>query len=216
MTFNMSFNRLPFFLRGDQGVIDRWMASIGLPPDAPRYKIAERMNWKDDYIDSLFEKAGLSPRDKETTKMKQMADTMDSHRLGRYAAKTVDGEKCELLWTALARRYFMGKDTQIRPIRLDNRAMLLECAQEAGLDAKEVGKVLDTDMYRKEILDDVARMHVAGVKSIPVIVFEVAGVASGDWLSSPKSTGREIFHGSGNRQDFCAILRRLHATCPGT
>eukprot|EP00746_Dinoflagellata_sp_MGD_P059362 gnl/MRDRNA2_/MRDRNA2_25346_c0_seq1.p1 gnl/MRDRNA2_/MRDRNA2_25346_c0~~gnl/MRDRNA2_/MRDRNA2_25346_c0_seq1.p1 ORF type:complete len:212 (+),score=31.02 gnl/MRDRNA2_/MRDRNA2_25346_c0_seq1:112-747(+) len=209
----MAFRRCPFFLRGDQGVIDRWMASIGLPPDAPRYLISERMNWKDDYIDSLFAKAGLSPRDKETTKMKQMADTMDSHRLGRYAA-SVDSEKCEQLWRALSRRYFMGKDTQIRPIRLDNREMLLECAAEVGLDTKEALKVLETDVYRKEILDEVEQMKAAGVNSIPVIVFEVDGVAVNSWLRSPKSRGREIFQGSGSRQDFYAILRRLHAACP--
>lgn len=188
------------------------MSSIGLPPDAPRYLVAERMNWKDDYIDSLFAKAGLSPRDKEATSMKQMADTMDSHRLGRYAA-TKDKEKCEQLWTALARRYFMGKDTQILPIRLDNREMLLECAEQSGLDMNEVCQVLESDMHRKEILDDVANLKAAGINSIPVIIFDVAGIASNTRMSSPKSEGREIFQGSGDRQAFCAILRRLHATC---
>jgi len=193
-------------------VIDRWMASIGLPPDAPRYQISERMNWKDDYIDSLFEKAGLSPRDRETTRMKQMADTMDSHRLGRYAAK-IDTGKCEQLWTALARRYFMGKDTQIQPIRLDNREMLLECALQVELDLQEAKEVLDSDMYRKEILDDVAKLQAAGVKSIPVVFFEVVGVANGTSLSLSNSLGREVFQGSGDRQHFRDLLCRLHAAC---
>lgn len=208
----MTYSRLPFFLRGDQEVINRWMASIGLPPDAPRYLISERMNWKDDYIDSLFQKAGLSPRDKEVTKHKQMADTMDSHRLGLYAA-TISHEKSEQLWTAFSRRYFMGKDTAIRPLRLDNREMLLECAGEVGLDVDEARQVLDSDIYREEILDAVAQFKASGVTSIPVIVFEVDGVARGSWLSSPRSQGREIFNGSGSRRDFAGILRRLNASC---
>jgi len=214
LTFNMSYSRLPFFLRGDQEVVNRWMASIGLPPDAPRYQISERMGWKDDYIDSLFAKAGLSPRDKEVTKYKQMSDTMDSHRLGQYAA-TVSPEKSEQLWTAFSRRYFMGKDTELRPIRLDNRQMLLECAGEVGLDLDEAGQVLDSDIYRQDILDAVAQFKAAGVASIPVIVFEVDGVARGSWLSSPRGQGREIYNGSGSRRDFAAVLRRLNAACAG-
>lgn len=207
----MSYSRLPFFLRGDQGVIDRWMASIGLPPDAPRYQVAERMNWKDDYIDSLFARAGLSPRDKEVTKYKQMADTMDSHRLGQYAA-SVSAEQGEKFWNATARRYFMGKDTDLRPLRLDNREMLLECAEVAGLDLDEATRVLDTDVYRREILQAVQQFKEAGVSSIPVIVFEVDGVAKGSWMSRPKSLGRETYNGSGSREEFAAILRKLHAT----
>lgn len=211
----MTYSRLPFFLRGDQGVIDRWMASIGLPPDAPRYQIAERMNWKDDYIDSLFARAGLSPRDQETTRHKQMSDTMDSHRLGLYAA-SISSEKSERLWTAFSRRYFMGKDTQLRPIRLDNRDMLLECAAEVGLDLDEARRILDGSEYRQEILDMVGEFKAAGVQSIPVVIFEVAGVARGSWMSGSSSQrGRAIFQGSGSRRDFATILHRLHNVCEG-
>lgn len=215
MTFDMTYSRLPFFLRGDQEVINRWMASIGLPPDAPRYKIAEKMNWKDDYIDSLFAQAGLSPRDPETTRHKQMADTMDSHRLGLYAA-SISSEKSEKLWNAFSRRYFMGKDTNLRPIRLDSHTMLLECAEEAGLDLNEARRVLGSDLYRCDILDMVQSFKAAGIQSIPVVIFEVDGVAQGPWLGSPRCRGREVFNGSGKRHDFYAILRRLHKDCEGT
>lgn len=210
----MTYSRLPFFLRGDQEVINKWMASIGLPPDAPRYQVAEKMNWKDDYIDSLFAQAGLSPRDQETTRHKQMSDTMDSHRLGLYAA-SICPEKSEKLWTAFSRRYFMGKDTLIRPLRLDNRDMLLECAEEAGLDSNEACRVLDSDLYRQEILDMVKGFKAAGIHSIPVVIFEVDGLARGNWLSSSSNRGREIFNGSGNRRDFYDMLIRLHKGCEG-
>lgn len=208
----MEYSRLPFFLRGDQEVINHWMSSIGLPPDAPRYKVAEKMNWKDDYIDNLFAQAGLSPRDQETTRMKQMSDTMDSHRLGLYAS-TISLEKSEQIWTAFSRRYFMGKDTLILPLRLDNHELLLECAKEVGLNLDEARHVLETDVYRQEILNTVRQLKAGGVTSIPAIVFEVDGVAKGSWLSSPNSKGRETYAGSGNRRDFCSVLRRLHMSC---
>lgn len=208
----MTYFRSPFFLRGDQGVIDRWMASIGLPSDAPRYMVSKRMNWKDDYIDGLFALAGLSPRDKETTALKQMSDTMDSHRLGMYAA-SVSSEKSERLWTAFSRRYFMGKDTQIRPLRLDNHALLLECAEEAGLDRNEALRVLKTDAYRQEILDSVEQSRACGISSIPVITFEVDGKARGAWRTNQSCPRREVYRGSGSRDEFSALLRRLHAGC---
>ena len=84
----------------------------------------------------------------------------------------------------------MGKDTQIRPIRLDNREMLLECAEDAGLDVNESRRVLDSNVYRQDILGMVQSFKDAGVRSIPVVIFEVDGVARGDWLSSQSHRGR--------------------------
>eukprot|EP00747_Dinoflagellata_sp_TGD_P222270 gnl/TRDRNA2_/TRDRNA2_93986_c0_seq1.p1 gnl/TRDRNA2_/TRDRNA2_93986_c0~~gnl/TRDRNA2_/TRDRNA2_93986_c0_seq1.p1 ORF type:complete len:192 (+),score=26.51 gnl/TRDRNA2_/TRDRNA2_93986_c0_seq1:363-938(+) len=188
------------------------MDSIGLPHDAPRYKIAEKMNWKDDYIDSLFQKAGLSPRDLEATRTKQMSDTMDSHRLAWYAA-SVSPEKAEMLWKAFSRRYFLGKDTQIRPIRLDSTELLVECAKEVGIDLNEARRVLETDVYRTEISNMVRQLQAAGIESIPVVVFDVDGVATDSWLRKPKCRGREIYHGSGSKSEFRAIFERLHASC---
>merc|ERR1712070_835989 len=137
---------------------------------------------------------------------------MDSHRLAWYA-KSVDVEKCEHMWKALSRRYFQGKDTELRPIRLDNRSLLLECAEEVGLDSKEAERVLDGDMFRNEILDVVEKMHAAGIQSIPVLCFEVEGIASGSWLEIPESPGRIIHHGSGSKAQSREILHQLHSLC---
>ena len=51
----------------------------------------------------------------------------------------------------VACRYFEGKRTSIRPIRLDNLELLLECAEEVGLDRAEVQRVLSSDAYRAEV-----------------------------------------------------------------
>merc|ERR1712110_452181 len=162
-------------------------------------------------IGTLFDAAGID-RDMDVTNNVQYADTMDSHRLAWYAA-SVDAEKGENMWRALSRRYFQGKDTEVRPIRLDSRALLLECAAEVGLDLEEAERVLDSDVYRKEILEVVEKMHAAGINSIPVLCFEVDGIAEGSWLDNPKSRGRLIHHGSGNKTEFRHIFKQLHSTC---
>jgi len=208
LTFHLSYERQPFFLRGSQDNINNWLAELGLPADAPRSKVMKKMGW--DHA-TIFENAGID-RDMDVANNIQYADTMDSHRLAWYAT-SVDPEKGELMWKALSRRYFQGKDTQVRPIRLDSRPLLLECAEEVGLDLDEAKRVLDSRIYRDAILEVVEKMHAAGINSIPVLCFEVDGIAEGSWLENPTSRGRIIHHGSGNKADFCCIFRKLHTTC---
>lgn len=211
LTFNMAYERQPFFLRGSQKNINSWLRQLGLPPDTPRSAVMKKMGWDKGGINDLFDNAGVE-RNMEVANNVQYADTMNSQRLSWYAA-SVDAEKGELMWRALSRRYFEGKDTQIRPIRLDSRAMLMECAAEVGLNLEEAERVLDSDMYRAEIEEIVDKMHAAGIDSIPVLCFEVDGVAQGNWLENPKSRGRFIHHGSGNKAEFRSILQQLHSIC---
>jgi predicted DsbA family dithiol-disulfide isomerase len=213
LTFNLTYERQPFFLRGSQQNIDRWMAELGLPKDAPRGEVMKKMGWDRPGagIDLAFEQAGIK-RNMETVNAVQYSDTMNSHRLAWYAG-SVDREKGERMWQALSRRYFEGKDTEIRPIRLDNRAMLLECAEEVGLDTKEAERVLDSDLYRKEIVEVVEAMREFGINSIPVFCFEVDGIAQGSWLENPKSRGRMFHHGSGSAVDFYRVFQQLHNSC---
>jgi predicted DsbA family dithiol-disulfide isomerase len=227
LEFKIEFRRLPFFLRGEQKNIDRMLADYGLPPDAPRGVVMEKMGMGDQ-IWKLFDQAGLDRNDAVNTV--QYADTMSSHRLGWYAA-SISPEKGELMWRALSRRYFQGKDTTIRPIRLDNREMLLECAAEVGLDVSEATRVLDSDAYRAEIQAVVKQMQMAGINSIPVLIFEVEGIAKGNWMQdprvgaeldsrqlarlahNPRCRGRMIHFGSGNQEAFGSILKQLHKDC---
>lgn len=175
-------------------------------------------------IGELFERAGIE-RDMAVINNAQYADTMSSHRLAWYAT-SVSPEKGEQMWRALSRRYFQGKDTAVRPIRLDSRAMLLECAAEIGLNVTEAEQVLDGEGYRAEIESVVKQMHSAGLRAIPVLVFEVQGVAQGDWMRDPRARsdadveyespafrGRAIHHGSGSAEAFQEILHQLHRDC---
>jgi len=139
---------------------------------------------------------------------------MQAHRLAQYAA-TESNEKGELMWIALSRRWFMGKDTEIRPIRLDSREMLLECAAYAGLNMENAKRVLNGEIISDACIHrEVEKVHTAGIHSIPQLVFEVDGLANGHWLTAPDSQYRIIHGGSGSKESMKACLVRLHqAAC---
>jgi predicted DsbA family dithiol-disulfide isomerase len=114
----------------------------------------------------------------------------------------VSPEKGERMWRALSERYFEGKHTKIHPIRLDNHALLIECAEEAGLDPVEAKRVLSTNVYEKEVTESVMAIQRSGVNSIPVLIFEAEGVEE-----------PVVHHGSGSTAEFSRILLKLDAAC---
>jgi len=167
------------------------------------------------FFDKLIAHAGLSPRNKSVTDHRISTSTMLAHRLAQYAT-TESNEKGELMWIALSRRWFMGKDTKIRPIRLDSHELLLECAESAGLDMEKARQVLNGGVVsEKEIHRAVDAVHAVGIHSIPQLVFEVDGMAKGSWLTQPDSSFRVVHHGSGSKESMQAVLERLHNACKG-
>lgn len=217
--FDTKYSRGPFFLQGSQEQIEQEKAKFGLPPDADNLAVTKAKypnDWhtKGKFFDDLVAQSGLSPRNKDVTDHRISTTTMHAHRLAQYAA-TESNEKGELMWIALSRRWFMGKDTEIRPIRLDSRQLLLECAEFAGLNMQNAERVLngeiisDADIYR-----EVKKVHDAGIHSIPQLVFEVEGLARGHWLTAPESPYRIIHHGSGSKKSIRDCLVSLHqAAC---
>eukprot|EP00747_Dinoflagellata_sp_TGD_P048658 gnl/TRDRNA2_/TRDRNA2_145739_c0_seq2.p2 gnl/TRDRNA2_/TRDRNA2_145739_c0~~gnl/TRDRNA2_/TRDRNA2_145739_c0_seq2.p2 ORF type:complete len:121 (+),score=16.99 gnl/TRDRNA2_/TRDRNA2_145739_c0_seq2:2-364(+) len=115
------------------------------------------------------------------------------------------------MWIALSRRWFMGKDTEIRPIRLDSTEMLRECAAYAGLNMENAQRVLDGEIISDaDIHREVQKVHAAGIHSIPQLVFEVEGMAKGHWLTAPQSQYRIIHSGSGSKASMKACLTQLN------
>lgn len=214
MTFNLTFSRGPFFLKGSQQDIDNWYASMGLPNDAPRWKVAEKrdMSRQDAHMDDLFRQSGLSPRNREACDTKVWSETMTAHRLSQYAA-TESPEKSELFWCALSQRWFMGKDTEIRPIKLNNNEMLLECAKHASLDMDRVRNVLNSEAFSQEVWDMVRQVHAMGIHSIPFLVFEVDGLLQDTWHTGKQSRYRKFHNGSGDRDTFYDIFKSLDSAC---
>lgn len=211
MVFDIAFSRLPFFLRPSEEVVAGFLAKAGCPRDATRGEAFPKLFGPHviPHMNDLFKSAGL-----DAFWGSQFSETMDSHRLAWHAAAQSD-EMGERFWRATSRRFFEGKDTSVQPIRLDSRDMLLECAAEVGMDREDALRVLDSDLHRNDILRCVERMHAAGINSIPVLIFEVEGVADGSWMANPDGRGREINHGSGSKEDFKTVLTRLHATAGG-
>lgn len=215
--FDLAYSRKPFFLRGEQRNIDKWFRELGLPASATRGDVAEAMGWKPrdsgGQLGKLFKGAGL-----REFWGSQYADTMDSHRLAYWAA-TVDPVKGERVWKALSERYFEGKHTEIRPIKLDNRELLLECAAEADLDVENARAVLASDAYRAEVTSTFEAMQQAGINSIPVLIFEVEGLdvrkvdGATSAAHSEAADGRIVHHGSGSIGEFRALLQKLDAAC---
>ena len=60
-----------------------------------------------------------------------------------------------------------------------DRDVLTEVAAGAGLDAGEVGKVLDGDAYGDEVRQDEAQARQIGISGVPFFVFDMALGASG-------------------------------------
>lgn len=217
--FDVKYSRGPFFLGGNQKQIEADKAKYGLPPDADNLAVTKAkypQDWhtKGEFFNKLAADSGLSPRNKEVTDHRISTSTMQAHRLCQYAT-TESNEKGELMWIALSRRWFMGKDTEIRPIRLDSRELLLECAELAGLDMVNANRVLDGEIVSAASIDDeVRKVHAAGIHSIPQLVFEVDGLAPGHWLTAPESQFRFIHGGSGSKETMKACLVNLHrAAC---
>jgi predicted DsbA family dithiol-disulfide isomerase len=95
-------------------------------------------------------------------KIKRAPNTLDAHRLIRWAnAAGVQGQVVDRLFKA----YFVeGRD-------IGDRAVLIEIAQECGLDATLVEKLLadgaDADLVREEI----AQAQALGVSGVPFFIF---------------------------------------------
>jgi len=146
----------------------------------------------------------------------RITPTMDSHRVAWYAAE-VDEQKGEAMWKVMSQRYFEGKGTSDKAVRLSDHDFLLSCAEQVGLDKQEVTQVLQSDRYRSEIEECVELMHRCGINSIPVLIFEVNGEAKGNvWSGNAPSEGRTVHNGSGSVKEFASILRRLHRTGAAT
>jgi len=211
----VKYSRGPFFLGGSQEQIIADKAKYGLPPDADNLAVTKAKfptDWqtKGQFFDDLVAQSGLSPRNKDVTDHRVSSSTMHAHRLAQYAA-TESNEKGELMWIALSRRWFMGKDTEIRPIRLDSKEMLLECAEYAGLNMTNVERVLNGDIISDDAIHrEVEKVHAAGIHSIPQLVFEVDGLAKGHWLTAPESRYRIVHGGSGSKETMKACLVQLH------
>ena len=100
-------------------------------------------------IDFAFDKIKVSP------------NTLDAHRLIRWAAE--DGRQ-EAVVDALFRAYFLeGRD-------IGDRAVLAEIAAGAGMDRARVAERLATDEDRREVSAEIVSAQKIGVTGVPTYI----------------------------------------------
>ena len=99
-----------------------------------------------------------------------VGNTFDIHRVLRLGLD--EGVQPALLG-AVNEAYF----AQARDVF--DRDVLIEVAAGAGLEADEVGKVLDGDAYADEVRQDELRAREIGISGVPFFVFDMALGASG-------------------------------------
>lgn len=88
---------------------------------------------------------------------------LDAHRLYKYAA---DHGKAAKVRDLLHKAYF--EDLKI----LADWDTLLDVAKEAGLDPDDVKKMLESDMYKREVQDDEMEFRAFGIESVPYFIID--------------------------------------------
>jgi predicted DsbA family dithiol-disulfide isomerase len=102
--------------------------------------------------------------------VRPVGNTFDIHRVLHLG---LDRGVQQALLSSVNEAYF----AQARDIF--DRDVLTEVAAGAGLDAAEVGKVLDGDSYADEVRQDELQARQIGINGVPFFVFDMALGASG-------------------------------------
>jgi predicted DsbA family dithiol-disulfide isomerase len=119
----------------------------------------------DDHVGSMARAEGLG-----FDSQRPVGNTFDIHRVLHLGLDR--GVQRELL-DAVNEAYFeQGRD-------VFDHGVLTEVAAGAGLDAGEVGKVLDSTGYADEVRQDELQARQIGISGVPFFVFDMALGASG-------------------------------------
>lgn len=97
--------------------------------------------------------------------IKVSPNTLDAHRVIRWAASTGNGVQ-----DRLAKRLFELYFEEGRNV--GDHAVLIEAAREAGMDAALVESLLPTDADREAVLAEAATASRMGVTGVPCFLFE--------------------------------------------
>jgi predicted DsbA family dithiol-disulfide isomerase len=119
----------------------------------------------DDQVGSLARAEGLG-----FDSGRPVGNTFDVHRVLHLG---LDRGVQQALLGAVNEAYF----AQARDVF--DRDVLTEVAAGAGLNAEEVGKVLDGDAYADEVRQDESQARQIGISGVPFFVFDMALGASG-------------------------------------
>ncbi|WP_213994672.1 DsbA family oxidoreductase [Arsukibacterium sp.] len=97
-------------------------------------------------------------------------NTFDAHRLVKWAATENKATKMKL---ALFDAYF-GEAKDVA-----DKAVLVACAAQAGMDKAEARRILDTDDFANTVSEDIAKYQQAGISSVPAFIINNKYLISG-------------------------------------
>ena len=153
----------------------RFAHKYGLSLDGAKARIED--------ISSLGRAEGLDFRYATT----RYTNTFDAHRLTHYAQSLGDDAKTHRLEELLYAAYFT------KNLELADHAVLLDAAEEAGLDRSETSKVLTSGKFADEVRRDEAAAARMGVHGVPYFVVN----------------GKIAIPGAMSKDDFAAALKQF-------
>jgi predicted DsbA family dithiol-disulfide isomerase len=180
----------------------RLEAALKLKPD-----IAVEVHWRPYFLNDWIPREGISREQYLTTKfgsperyagiaqrvsaaaaeeglvyasdkVKRQPNTLDSHRLIRWAEGI--GKAAEMKQRLMDLYFTEGAD-------LTNRAVLLQAAADVGLDPEDVGAALASDQDVEQIEREVQAAKEAGIEGVPMFIFggkfAVSGAQAPEYLA---------------------------------
>ena len=159
------------FAQGDQVEVE--FKSFELDPNAERdvkmsqdemlmkkYNMsAEQVKSSNNQLTAQAKAEGLEYHLEQTV----LTNTFDAHRLMQYAASKGKG-------TEMNERLFFAHFTESK--HLGNREILVELAEEIGLDKKETAEMLESQLYTAEVRTDEQEGSLLGVRGVPFFVID--------------------------------------------
>ncbi|HET8995505.1 MAG TPA: DsbA family oxidoreductase [Acetobacteraceae bacterium] len=128
---------------------------------------AERAKAADDRVAEAAERVGLRFRQ---DLMLRTPNTLDAHRLIWFAGQK--GVQDAVMETVFAAYFLQGRD-------IGDRAVLADCAGQAGLDRDEAAQFLAGDLAEREMLAADQAAREAGVNGVPSFFLDGYGLLSG-------------------------------------
>jgi predicted DsbA family dithiol-disulfide isomerase len=132
-------------------------------------KYRKDTDWAQNMVDNMTQNAKTAGLDFHFEKA-VLANSHNAHRLLHLAKKHhLSNELEELLFKAYLTD---GKD-------LNNLDTLSKLGIEAGLEAEAIAQVLNSDIYSKEVKQDIQQANAIGVQGVPFFVFDNKYAISG-------------------------------------
>lgn len=131
----------------------------------------------------------------------QINNTMNAHRVLHLAKK--HGVQNEMKQALFAAYYTDGKNT-------GDTETLVSIGETLGLDVAEIRKVLESDMYRNEVIADQEQAQQIGVQGVPFYVFNNKYAVSG---AQPTAVFADVLNKVWEEEKPAVEMLSAGATC---